>query len=725
MSGIFLFSVAVAIVLVIDQLLGLAVPLFLFAAFNLALSMKTRLSLGLSNVLALGGHLVASLVSYLLLTRIFWVTYRTDSMVATYLGVLKVLSFQNPYAYSIKPLLDQFAFPGSYYTPHLNGSFEFHLTYGALSFLSVLPMYAAGLHDLRDAVFIFHILSVLIVFGLVPVRQKALSLAPFVFFPVFVAASWTDAVWAFFLVLCPALWYRSRNMGLLMLAFAGASKQIALIGAPLLLIRLWRESPSSKLRKTLVGVGVLTGGFFGPSLPFILSSPSQWWTSTMVPYFPGAAAMVSGGLGLSEILLDMGASPPALYFMILMGIVGGYLLYFYSKRYWKSRCLVWVFPVFTILFYYRSFPNYVFYWGFPLALEYFKTQPTLSIWPFSPLKTTPRLFKVWGKLRSVTIQFKVGILASVMVTSMILGAYGAYVSTLPRSTADLRINSISDPYQVGAVTSMNITLDNVTPRSVRPLFFVKWGIWLSNLWISNSNHTLAASSSATYLVTATDGFAAVPGSENFRVYVYDAYTGNLIGASPSISANISQPTLANPLFELWTLDLEVGTRVPYDWKLATTNVDPGSPVIHTLDGSPGSGLGLQLNSTGSTTRPAKIMVSQETPLSSTRVNMSLDFQTANEGIRSELGVTVTDGTHELLYLFSNTVTRQVLSLSDIEETISVPVSVASWTSVSINANHDWLALGWPVPYHVRFTIFLQAESVGIYSASIRGLSSPE
>ena len=94
MSGLFLLSVGLVIVLVLDQLLALAVPLFMFAAFNLVLSTRTRLSQGRSNVLALTGHLVASVVSYMLLARIFWVTYRTDSIVATDLGVLKVLSFQ-------------------------------------------------------------------------------------------------------------------------------------------------------------------------------------------------------------------------------------------------------------------------------------------------------------------------------------------------------------------------------------------------------------------------------------------------------------------------------------------------------------------------------------------------------------------------------------------------------------------------------------------------------
>ena len=113
----------------------------------------------------------------------------TDSIVGSYMGVLKILALQNPYGYSIKPFLDQFSFSPSFYTPRVDGSFEFHLNYPALNFLSLLPLYAVGLHDLRDGVFAFQILSVLVIFGLVPSRQKALSLAPFIFFPAFVDSS--------------------------------------------------------------------------------------------------------------------------------------------------------------------------------------------------------------------------------------------------------------------------------------------------------------------------------------------------------------------------------------------------------------------------------------------------------------------------------------------------------------------------------------------------------
>src|SRR5437667_12303474 len=104
--------------------------------------------------------------------------------------VLKVLELQSPYGFSIKPLLDQFGFSPSFYTPGVDGSFDFHLAYPSLSFLSVVPFYVLGIRDLRDTVFIFFLLSILIVFGFAPAKFKSISLAPFVLFPLVIAAGW-------------------------------------------------------------------------------------------------------------------------------------------------------------------------------------------------------------------------------------------------------------------------------------------------------------------------------------------------------------------------------------------------------------------------------------------------------------------------------------------------------------------------------------------------------
>ena len=723
-SGAFIVAVGLLIILISTLLTVLAIPLLLFGAYNILNSRKKVLSLSKSNLLSLSGHLCATMVLYLLFTRILWVTYMTDSIVGSYMGVLKVLALQNPYGYSIKPFLDQFSFPPSFYTPRIDGSFEFHLNYPALNFLTLLPLYAAGLHDLRDGVFIFHILSVLLIFGLVPSRQKALSLAPFVFFPAFIAASWTDSVWAFFLVGGAILWYRNKNLGLLLVGFAGATKQIALIAAPFLLIRLWQESPGSKLRNTLAGAGVIAMGFLGPNIPFMVSSPSQWWTSTIAPYFPGGAAQVPGGIGLSGILLDIGVVPSPLFFVALMGVAGIGALYLYSTRFSKSRYFVWIFPIMIMFFYYRSFPNYIFYWAFPLAYEFFKSRPAISIWHFSPFRTLPWHPSIGSTLQSFRSRLRVPLIAGLLLTTVFVGAFGTYVSSTPPSRVDVRINSIADPDGIGSSTLLNVTLDNLTPRPVVPSFFVKWS-YLPYLWSSNSNRSLAPSTSASYLVTATDGLAAVPPLTNFRVYVFDASTGNLVGQSVPLRVDTPLRTIGNPHFRWWTLDVGAGVKLPFGWKLIKDNIDPLTVVIQGFDQNQTAGITLQLNYTVPQISLEKIMLSQKVLFNATGVNLLLyDPASTSAGSQAVLGLTLTDGAHELSYILSNSTVKPVFLTSSYNITTVVPIDASTWRIVSIDASQAWLAQGWAVPNQLTFSIFLQANSPGLYSANIRDLTYP-
>ncbi len=723
-SGAFLVSVGLLIVLVSSLFVVLAIPTLLFGGYNLVNSRRKKLSLSRSNLLSLSGHLCATLVLYILLTRILWVTYMTDSIVGSYMGVLKILALQNPYGYSIKPFLDQFSFSPSFYTPRVDGSFEFHLNYPALNFLSLLPLYAVGMHDLRDGVFVFHILSVLVIFGLVPSRQKALSLAPFIFFPAFVASSWTDSVWAFFLLAGTVLWYRNRNIGLAMVGLAGATKQIALIAAPFLIIRLWQESPSSRLRNTLAGTVALAAGFLGPNIPFILSAPSQWWTATIAPYLPGGAVEVSGGIGLSGILLRLGIAPPPLFFVVLMGLVGMGSLYLYATRYSKSRYYVWIFPALILFFYYRSFPNYIFYWSLPLALEFFRNKPGLSIWHFSPFSGIALRPTIALGLHSLRVRLRVPLLAGLLLTTIFVGAYGVYVSSSPTYKVEVRIDSVTDPDGIGAATLLNLTLDNQTPQLITPSFFVYW-LYLPYLWSSNSSHTLGPWSSASYIVTATDGVGAVPRSTSFWVYVFDTNTGNLVGQSLRLTSNIPVPALANPHFRWWTLDVGAGTQVPFGWKLTKTNIDQFTSVIQRLDQNPTAGMSLFLNYSAPAVNLEKIMLSQRVLLNATTVNLSLfDPLATSAGSQAILGVTVTDGAHEITYLFSNATAKPTFVPSAYNATAIIPIAASAWTTVSIDPSQAWLAQGWVIPNQVTFMIFLQANRIGLYSASIREVTYP-
>ncbi|OLD11167.1 MAG: hypothetical protein AUI93_05345 [Crenarchaeota archaeon 13_1_40CM_3_52_10] len=173
------------------------------------------------------------------------------------------------------------------------------------------------------------------------------------------------------------------------------------------------------------------------------------------------------------------------------------------------------------------------------------------------------------------------------------------------------------------------------------------------------------------------------------------------------------------------MDVGAGTKVPFGWKLTKTNVDQLTPVIQGLDQNQTTGMSLHLNYSTPAINIEKIMISQKILLNATTVNFSLfDPAGTSTGSRAVLGVTVTDGAHVLSYLFSNTTAKPAFLTSSYNFTSMVPIAASAWTTVSIDANQAWLSQGWAVPSQVTFTIFLQASSIGLYSANIRDIAYP-
>src|SRR5437660_6071797 len=341
-----LFSVVAGLWLVafgpnIIAMLALAVGIAGFGLFNLTFAFRKNLTLSRANQLSLVGNLVLFIWLYVVASKLLYVSYSIDTVVWTYMGILKVLQLQSPYGFSIKPLLDKFGFSPSFYTPGVDGSFDFHLAYPSLSFLSIVPFYLLGLHDVRDTVFIFHFMSILTIFALAPARLKSISVLPFTLFSIVIAGSWTDSIWAFFLVLTAVLWYRYPKASWVSLGLAVAVKQIAIVIAPFLLLRLWKETPYHGLRGLTRSVGLMLSAFFLPNLPFIIYSPGSWWAAVVAPFLPNPTAQVPGGLVLSGFLLDLGIALLFSFFRVfLRGLFG--LLFFLSAQYVRSlTCIIY------------------------------------------------------------------------------------------------------------------------------------------------------------------------------------------------------------------------------------------------------------------------------------------------------------------------------------------------------------------------------------------------
>ncbi len=723
LSGAVLVSVGLWILLVSSGLPDiLSMSLVVFGIINLSVSISKKLSVAFSNMLALAAHLFALTAFYLYYTRFLNVAYSTDSIIATYMGILKVLQLQNPYLYSIKPFLDQFGLSPSHYTPRVNGSFEFHLNYPALNFLSLLPMYLAGLHDLRDGVLSFHILSLLIIYRLVPPRFKALSLAPFaILHPLFAAESYTDGVWAFFLLSSAVLWYKDRRTSLVLTGLAGAFKQIALLAVPFLLIRMWHETRDSKPKSVITGLGIILTAFFVPNIPFILASPQAWWVGIVAPYLPSDNPQILGGVGLSGILANLGIVPPAVFFFIIMGLVGGSSIYIYSGRFRQTRYFLWAMPILILFFYHRSFPNYFIYWLFPFVFELARYQP-ISFPRMTGLRLKGLIPRSLGLVPVGVIQKRAAPTTLIVLVLAIafVGASGTYISIGSQPKVDVQVTQVEDPDSLGVATLLNITLTNLSSQPVTPKFFVMWSL-APYLWVTNSSEILAGKYEASYLILSPDTIAAIPSGATFRVFVFDSTTGHLVGQTGMLTARVRAPSITNPHFRWWTLDGTTGRKTPFGWRLSASAPDPVASAIVEPDRNQTAGVRLKLNYTSSMSGPAELVISQKTLFNSTQilVLLSESFPTDGSAIGKALfGTRISDGTHILYYVFSSTASKETVNVYPQNVTVTVPVSSSALGWVQLDALAIWNLQGWTVPAQVELAFFLKATATGVYYADI-------
>jgi len=724
-----LFSVVAGLWLVafgpsIVAMLVLAIGLAGFGLFNLTFSFRKNLTLSRANQLSLVGNLVLFIWLYVVASRLLYVSYSTDTVVGTYMGILRVLQLQSPYGFSIKPLLDRFGFSPSFYTPGVDGSFDFHLAYPSLSFLSIVPFYLLGLHDVRDTVFIFHIMSILTIFALAPARLKSISVLPFTLFSIVIAGSWTDSIWAFFLVLTAVLWYRHPKASWVSLGLAVAVKQIAIVIAPFLLLRLWKETPYHGLRSLTRSVGLMLSAFFLPNLPFIIYSPGSWWADVMAPFLPNAPAQVPGGIGLSGFLLDLGIALPSSFFLVLMGGVSGILFYLYARHYRGLNSIVFAFPILIFFFYYRSFPNYMAYWLFPLVLELCRLGgPNLR------LAFTTRLPSIaWRPptgtfLRILRQRLTPSVMVVMTLTVIFAGVSGAYINQASNPRTAIQINGVMDPDSIGSATVINVTVTNLLATPVLPIFFVKYS-FLTYFWASNSTSPLNRGSASSYVITAPDALSAVPRGDQFHIVIYDKLTGQLLGESTSWKSDIPALSLENPMLKWWVLDPSVGTRVPFNWKLSFSNVDPVWSGIGPLGGVNGtSGVQMILNYTSSLGGVERLALSQRVLLNATSLSIHFNQSlTTNIATNLIFAASIADGTHTLYYIFSDRANQQTVTPYSTNTTVIIPTQRSQWKTITLSPQSIWNAQGWATPPQVTFTVFLESNSAGVFYASLDNIS---
>jgi hypothetical protein len=566
-------------------------------------------------------------------------------------------------------------------------------------------------------------MSILTIFALAPARLKSVSVLPFTLFSIVIAGSWTDSIWAFFLVLTTVLWYRHPKASWVTLGLAVAVKQIAIVIAPFLLLRLWQETPNHGLRSLTRSIGLMLSAFFLPNLPFIIYSPGSWWAAVVAPFLPNAPAQVPGGIGLSGFLLDLGVALPSSFFLVLMGGVSGTLFYLYAKHYRGLNSMVFAFPILIFFFYYRSFPNYMAYWLFPLVIELCRLGgPNLRLAFATRLPSIAWRPSTGTFLRILRQRLTPSVMVVMTLTVIFAGVSGAYITQASNPRTAIQINGVMDPDSIGSATMINVTVTNLLATPVFPIFFVKYS-FLTYFWANNSTSLLNSGSASSYVIRAPDALSAVPRGDQFHIVIYDKLTGQLLGESTSWKSDIPAPSLENPGLKWWVLDPTVGTRVPFNWKLSLSNTNPEWSGISPLGVNRTGGAQMMLNYTSPLAGIEKLALSQRVLLNATSLSIHFNQSlTTNVAANLIFAASVVDGTHTLYYIFSDRATQQTITTYATNTTVVIPTQKLQWNTIALSPQLIWNAQGWATPPQVTFTVFLESNSPGVYYTSLESFS---
>ncbi len=290
-----------------------------------------------------------------------------------------------------------------------------------------------------------------------------------------------------------------------------------------------------------------------------------------------------------EILINLGLSVPSSSFFVLMSIVTAGTMILYFKRFtWYSH-LAWAMPAITLFFYYLSFPNYIVFWLIPLLPELVRYRP----WA---LRTHERRLEALSMHRSIrfpSLRIRSRLASSALIVLVVVvalaGVSGAYIPRASEPRVKFWIDRMLDPDDLGAPTSLEVTLVNPGSDPVSPRFFVKWS-FLPFLWTADSTTVVALGATGHYVLTATDARAAIPQGAPFRVLVFNSLDGNLVSQSVPLQAEPSNGGILTPLFRWWTLDSATGRKVPFGWQLFLDDANPSSG-IEELEGASSGGVG--------------------------------------------------------------------------------------------------------------------------------------
>jgi uncharacterized membrane protein len=299
--------------------------------------------------------------------------YTTDELsFDQYAAQLVAHGLHNPYVHSMKPAGPLFRLSPDGYTYTITGQPVNQLSYPSLSFLVYVPFIllgwtseiGAGLNVAAWAV------AVLLMFALLPrsMRAAALVFASIDVYLSFAAGGVTDMLYIPLLIVAAYRWDRfgsSRSTYIAPVA-VGLAMAIKQTPWPVLVFVLcalaWDEYDSNgdaraAVRRAGRYFGVVLGVFLIPNLPYMIASPSAWFSGVLAVFVRN---MVPTGQGLISLTLftHLGGGSLEAYTVVLI-LAAVLLLAVFLGTYPLLRPATFMLPSLAYFFAARSQTNYL------------------------------------------------------------------------------------------------------------------------------------------------------------------------------------------------------------------------------------------------------------------------------------------------------------------------------------------------------------------------------
>jgi uncharacterized membrane protein len=598
--------------------------------------------------------------------------YTDNEMIGQY-AVEALKKGINPYAWNFSDMLRVFRNQSSY-TPFLDGSMQYRLTYPVLPTLVLWLFDLFGLGQVKIINLVFHIILLVLMFVATPLSFRAIVLLPMFVLNTFTMYSMIgvqDIVWSTLLVGMVMVWKQPLWRAVLF-GLAATFRQQPWFIAPFLMIQLWNQPGTmrERLERIAYFVSIAIAVFMLFNMPFILWDPVGWFMGAFEPAY-ARFSVVSEGFGA---LTHYGLMPfPREFYTVsqIMFLVLALLLTWRHTAFIGQA--VWIFPAVFFWLYYRGLANYWVYWIPPLLIAIMQRavqqvpMQSLSVW-----KTTTRMIALPTGVVGILALFYMAQPAPILAT---------YQSPLVTDGSG------------NIVLQMQLEVTNNSSQEFLPRFAVQHDPNRQSLaWrIVQGPDVLQPDETATYTISTQDlpslAFSVERGGQ---VIISDAKGNYWLRAVVNIPADTSRTdpdALRNPQFVYWQQN-----QRPSDWQLRVAQEQ-----MVVLDKTSFEGRSaLYVSVDGNSQELPAFRLTQGIPFPQT-ISLWVYPTIAGVNLFDEVyGIELVEADHRIWILFGNSDEWGYWGLSN-QAFVYVPVMLNTWTNVHVDIQEIYSRFGWNTP----------------------------